>query len=171
MATLPTTLYTRTWWRTSLPKRTRTKTASYRPVSLLTNTMNFEFSSSPMNHSLAHSIFQLSLIFGGNTFIFLFLLSAWKVIHFNRSTVFVLCLTWKLLLCRAVWWALSQRVCFTDVFYFSFLCLLLQEPILLSPQCFKDLNVMQLSLSLISEVTDAEQMLLVAVHPVGRQCK
>lgn len=41
MVTPLTTRYTRTWWRIFLPKRMRTKTASYPPESLLTNTMNF----------------------------------------------------------------------------------------------------------------------------------
>lgn len=42
MATLPTTPYTRTWWKIFLPKKTRTKMVSYLPGSLPTNTMNSE---------------------------------------------------------------------------------------------------------------------------------
>lgn len=55
MATLPTTLYTRTWRRISLPKKMRTKMVSYPPESLLTNMMNFKVSFCAMTHSLTHS--------------------------------------------------------------------------------------------------------------------
>lgn len=68
MATLPTTLYMRTWWRISLPKRMRTKTASYPPESLLTSTMNFKVSLVPqLTHWLTHSL----PVRGGNTLEFI----------------------------------------------------------------------------------------------------
>lgn len=52
MATLPTTPYTRTWWKIFLPKKMRTKMVSYPPESLLTNTMNFNATCCPATHSL-----------------------------------------------------------------------------------------------------------------------
>lgn len=51
-ATLPTTPCTRTWWKIFLPKKIRTKMASYPPESLLTSTMNFKATSCAASHSL-----------------------------------------------------------------------------------------------------------------------
>lgn len=56
MATLPTTLCMRTWWRIFLPKRMRTKTASYPPESSLTSTMNFKVSLCAAAHSGSLSV-------------------------------------------------------------------------------------------------------------------
>lgn len=69
MATLPTTLCMRTWWRIFLPKRMRTKTASYPPESSLTSTMNFKVSLCAAAHSGSLSVLFLS-VHGCNTLVF-----------------------------------------------------------------------------------------------------
>lgn len=86
MVTLPTTLYTRTWWRISSPKRMRTKTASYPQESLRTNTMNFNSA-----HAVRQSCFISQWKYFANT------LSGYlKVFQFYRN-MFVSCVTCELL--------------------------------------------------------------------------
>lgn len=92
MVTLPTTLYTRTWWRISSPKRMRTKTASYPQESLRTNMMNF---------NSAHAVRQSFFIsrwkyFGALECIANSLSGYLKVFQFYRN-MFVSCVTCELL--------------------------------------------------------------------------
>lgn len=70
MATLPTTLCMRTWWRIFLPKRMRTKTASYPPESSLTSTMNFKVSLCAAAHSGSLSVLFFLSVHGCNTLVF-----------------------------------------------------------------------------------------------------
>lgn len=102
-ATLPTTLYMRTWWRISLSKKMRTKMASFPPESSLTNMMNFKVSSGPR-----HSLMQSSSLFISSWLKYFWCRVyycrvsqvTWKYFSFTDSIVVVWSVTCKLFLCE-----------------------------------------------------------------------
>lgn len=125
MVTLPTTLYTRTWWRISSPKRMRTKTASYPQESLRTNTMNFDSA-----HAVRQSFFYFMV-----EILWSFVVQRKHSLRLPESIsglqkhVCVVCDVWTPPVWRFVWYDSTQQGFFNQfisvVFCFSrYLCFL-----------------------------------------------